>query len=89
MHWKTSVLVINKTLTLFVITLTGNWKHYLLTRDNLIQGIQIQLSEKVKTFLQFFFAFLNSILNFKHLPKKITLVAHVFPEIPAPKNSLR
>ena len=50
--------------------MTVNEKHYLLTRDNLTQTIQIQLSQKQKTFFEFFFAFLKSILNFKHLPKK-------------------
>ena len=51
-------------------TLTVNEKHYLLTRENLTQTIQIQLSQKHKTFLQFFCSFLKSILNFKRLPKK-------------------
>ena len=50
--------------------MTVDEKHYLLTRDNLTQTIQIQLSQKQKTFFQFFLAFLKSILNFKHLPKK-------------------
>ena len=45
-------------------------KHFLLNRDNLTQPIQMQLSQKQKTFSEFFFAFLKSILNFKHLPKK-------------------
>ena len=53
-------------LRLFVKTLTVDEKHYLLTRDNLTQTIQIQLSQKQKTFGQFFFAFLKSILNFKY-----------------------
>ena len=49
-----------------------NDKHYLLNRDNLMEPIQMQLSEKQKTFSQFFFffAFLKSILHFKHLAKK-------------------
>ena len=45
----------------------------MLNRDNLTQPIQLQLSEKQKTFSQFFFffvAFLKSLLNFKHLPTK-------------------
>ena len=72
---------------MFVNTLTVDDKHYLLNRDNLTQPIQMQLSKKEKTFSQFFFAFLKSILNYKHLPKKqMTLIADVFPEIPAPKN---
>ena len=62
--------MIHKILRLFVKTLTVDEKHYLLTRDNLTQTIQIQLSQKQKTFFEFFFAFLKSILNFKHLPKK-------------------
>ena len=56
-------------------------KHYLLNRDNLTQPIQLQLSQKRKTFSQFFFAFLKSILNSKHLQKKMTLIADVFQEI--------
>ena len=62
--------MIHTTLRLFVKTLTVNDKHYLLNRDNLTQPIQIQLSQKQKTFSEFFFAFSKSILNFKHLPKK-------------------
>ena len=61
--------MIQKILRLFVNTLTVDEKPYLLTRDNLTQTIQIQLSQKQKTFFEFLFAFLNSILNFKHLPK--------------------
>ena len=60
----------HKILRLFVNTLTVDEKHYLLTKDNLTQTIQIQLSQKEKTFLQFLFSFVKSILNFKHLPKK-------------------
>ena len=55
---------------MFVNTLTVDDKHYLLNRDNLTQPIQMQLSKKEKTFSQFFFAYLKSILNYKHLPKK-------------------
>ena len=64
------LLVIHKILRLFVNTLTVNDKHYLLNRDNLTEPVQMQLSEKQKLFLDFFFAFLKSILNFKHLPTK-------------------
>ena len=64
-----SLLLIQKILSLFVNTLAVDEKHYLLTRDNLTQTIQIQLSQKQKTFFQFFLAFLKSILHFKHFPK--------------------
>ena len=51
-------------------TMTVNDKRYLLNRDNLLQPIQMQLSKKLKTFSELFFAFLKSISNFKYLPKK-------------------
>ena len=69
-----------------VNTLAADEKHYLLNRENLAQAIQMQLSQNQKTFSQFLFAFLKSILNYKHFPKKMTLKADVFPEIPTPKN---
>ena len=65
-----SLLVIHKILGLFVNTLTVDDKHYMLNSDNLTTPIQIQLSQKQKTFSQFFFPFLKSILNFKHFPSK-------------------
>ena len=71
MHWKKSLLVIHKVLRLFVNRLTVNNKNYLVNRDNLMEPIHMQLSEKQKTFSAFFFfAFLKSILNFKHLQTK-------------------
>ena len=69
--------------------MTVDEKQYLLNRDNLTQPIKMHLSQKQKTFSGFFFPFLKSILNFKHLPKKDHLVADVFLEIPAPKNMFR
>ena len=70
MHWKKSLLMIQKILRLFVNTLTVDDKDYLLNRDNLTEPIQMQLSKKQKTFSEISFAFLNCLLNFKHLPKK-------------------
>ena len=52
---------------MFFNTLTVDDNHYVLTRDKLTEPIQAQLSQKLKAFLHFFFAFLKSILNFKHL----------------------
>ena len=89
MHFKKSLLGIHKILRLFVNTLAVDEKHYLLNRDNLTQPIQIQLSQKQKRFSEFIFAFLKSILNFQHLSKKMTLIADVYPEIPARKNMVR
>ena len=59
-----------KILRLFFNTLPVNDKHYLLNRDNLPQPIQMQLSEKQKTFSEFCFSFLKSLLNFTHCTKK-------------------
>ena len=66
-----------------------NDKHYLLNRFNLTQEIQMQLCQKQKYFPEFFFAFLKSILNYKHLPEKGDPRTDVFLAILAPKNMLR
>ena len=47
------------------------------------------LSEQQNRFSEFSFVFLKSILNFKYLSKKMTLVADVFLEITVPKNMVR
>ena len=54
----------------FVTTLTADDKYSLLNRQILTQPIQILLSQKQKTFSQFFFAFLKSTLNFEHFQRK-------------------
>ena len=45
-----SVLVICKTLSLFVNTLIADQKYSLLNRENLMQPIQMDLSQKQKAF---------------------------------------
>ena len=59
----------HKIVRLLVQGLTVDEKDYLLNRDNLTGPIQAQLSQQLKFFL-FFFPFLKSLFNFKHLPKK-------------------
>ena len=59
----------HKILRLFVHILTVDEKHYLLNRDNLTQAIQMELSQKQKTFSEFLFVFSKSMLNFKDLPQ--------------------
>ena len=68
--------------------MTVDEKHYPLNRDNLTPPIHLQLSQKQKTFSQFLLAFLISILNFNHLPKKkkMSLIGHMSVEIPAAKK---
>ena len=60
------MLVLCKILRLLVNTLTDDDKYSLLYRENLMQAIQILLSEKQNSFSQFFSAFLKSTLNFEH-----------------------
>ena len=83
------MLVLCKILQPFVNTLSDNDKYCLLYKDNLLQPIQILLSQKQKTFSQFFCLFLKSTLSFEHFQKKITLIANVFPKLPSPKKVIR
>ena len=83
------MLVLCKILGLFVNTLSEDDKYCLLYKDNLLQPIQILLSQKQKTFSQFFSAFLKSTLNFEHFQKKINLIADVFPKLPSAKKVIR
>ena len=70
LNWKKSLLVICKILRLFVNRLTANDKYFLFNRDNWTQLIQIQLSQKEKTFSQSFREYLKSTSNFEHFEKK-------------------
>ena len=51
--------------------------------------IQMHLYQKQKTFSAFFAPFFESALNFEHFQRKMTLIAYVFPKLPATKNVLR
>ena len=51
-----------------------------------MQPIQILLSQKQKTFIQFFSAFLKATINFQNFQKKMTLTADVFPKLPSAKK---
>ena len=65
-----SLLVIWKSLRLFVNTMSAFDKCSLPNRDNLMQPIHMQLSDKVETFSRFFNIFSKSRLNFEHFQKK-------------------
>ena len=43
--------------------------------------IQMHLSQKEKIFAEFFSAFSESALNFKHFQKKMTVIAYVLPKL--------
>ena len=83
------MLVLCKILGLFVNTLSEDDRYCLLYKDNILQPIQILISQKQKTFSQFFSPFLKSTLNFERFQKKMTLIADVFPKLPSPKKVIR
>ena len=83
------MLVLRKILGLFVNTLIEDDRYCLLYKDNLLQPIQILLSQKQKTFSQFCSPFLKSTLNSEHFQKKINFIADVFPKLPSPKIVIR
>ena len=83
------MLVLCKISGLFVNTRSVDERYCLLYKDNLLQPIQILLSQKQKTFSEFFSPFLKSTLNFERFQKKMTLIADVFPKLPSPKKVIR
>ena len=89
LSWKKSLLVICKFLRLFLNTLTSHHKNFLLNRENLRQTLQMQLSQKQKTFSQFFLHFwkVDKILNSFKL--KMLLIADVFSKLRTPKNVVK
>ena len=68
--FKKFLLVICQIWRLFPNTLSADAKYSLLNTENLTQPIQMQLSQKQKTFSKFFAAFLKSSLNFEHFKTK-------------------
>ena len=67
---KKPLLVICKSLRLFVNTISAVDKSSFPNRDDLMQPIHMQLTEKLKTFSWFFNIFLKSRLSFKYFEKK-------------------
>ena len=62
--------MICKSLRLFVNTISAVDKCSLPNRDNLMQPIYMELSQKLKTFSLIFSAILKSKLNFEYFQKK-------------------
>ena len=96
-HWslpsqlnlKKSLLFTCQILGLLLKTLASDEKHPVLNRDNLTIPIQMQLSQKQKTFSQFLAAFLKSRLNFKHFEKKDNPHSFCISEITDSENVVR
>ena len=72
-----SLLVICQRLRLFVNTMSAIDKCSLPNRDNLMQPIHMQLSQKLKTFSQIFNVFSKSRLSFEYFQKKMTIIANL------------
>ena len=60
MSWNTSLLVKSEDLGLFINTLIAHHKYYRHIREKFRKPIQMQLSNKAKTFCEHFIAFLKS-----------------------------
>ena len=78
-----------KFLRRFLNTLTVDDKYSLISKDKGMLTIRMHLSQKQKIFSEFFSAFFESALNFKHFQKKMTLIAYVFPKLQTTKDVLR
>ena len=88
--WKKSLLVICKILRVFVNTLTADDKYSVLNRDNLLQDVQMQLSQKRKTFSPRFFLHFRNLDSISNIfEKKMTLIADVFLNLRTAKNVVR
>ena len=83
---KKSVLLTCKILGLLLNTLATDEKYPVLNRDNLTIPIQMQLSQKQKTFSNFLLHLLNldEILNI--LTKKVTLIHFAISKLWTPKT---
>ena len=68
--------------------LTTNWEYSRSNRENLPLPVPTQLSEKLKTFPQFFIAFVECTLNLEHIEKKMSLIAQVFLKLLTLKDVL-
>ena len=68
--------------------MAADGKYPVLNRGKLMIPIQMQLSQKQKSFSQFFPAYLKSSLNFKYFEKKDDpySIDFVFPKVRTPKT---
>ena len=68
------------------LKLTAHNKYSLLNRESLMQASQMDLSQKQKTFSEFFCAFLKLPLNIEHFQKKMAFIVYVFSKLRSPKH---
>ena len=70
MIWKISPVLLGEILLMFLNILTAEEGNPIEDWENMPLPIQRQLSEKRKTFSQFFVRFLECTSNFKNFPEK-------------------
>ena len=58
-------------------------------RDNLMQPIHMQVSQKIKVFHNFLLHFQNLVSILNIFKKKMTLIAYLFVRLPPAKNVVR
>ena len=87
--WKRCLLLKCKILGLLAHTLGTEEKYSVVNKENLTIPIQMQLSQKQKTFCDFFAAFFKSILNSKHLELKDDFLRFCIFEVTDPENVVR
>ena len=84
-----SPIEFSEILGVFVKTLTANDKYLVLDCKKLPLPIPTQLSEKRKTFSQYFIAFLESTSNFKDFERKYDRHSQSISELQTVKNLVR
>ena len=87
--WKMSPLVLGEILGVFVNTLNPESKYPVQDGENLEIPIQMQLSEKRKTFSQFFLPFLELHQFLNILKREMIVIANIFPKLETVKNLVR
>ena len=89
LSWKKSLFMTCQILGVLVNILAADEKYPVLTRDNLTIPIQMPLSQKRKTFSEFFAEFLKSRINFNYFGKKDDPHRFCISEITASENVVR
>ena len=86
---KMSPLVVDEILGGFVSTLTADGKYHVQDWENFPLPIQMQLSQKRKTFSEFYFRFRNLHQIWNILKSKMMVITNVFPILQTVKNFVR
>ena len=81
LSWEKSALVWSEILTLFVNTLTAHNKYSRCNVHNFAQQVKTPLSQKEKTFCQFFIEILKCAFNLEHFEKKDEYPSLIFSGI--------